>query len=257
MNPLKRILTAWRERRAQKEEWALREVKARYHAFRIFLENNGRALELIVDMDRALSKGEDDDLHGIMEELLVVSGELVDGLNLLSGDAYPGLYALHGRMGGDLRARLAELGALPAHLSPCVPLDAVEPSAHRQVGTKAGNLAALRRMGLPVPDGFACTVRACRRFLEEKGLADEIRRTLREAELGRMGIGEAAGEVRRMILAMPLPADLGRALRASLARLAGDGSVSVRSSGVAEDSAAHSFAGQYSSLLNVSGDEAV
>ncbi len=257
MNPLKRILTAWRERRAQKEEWALREVKARYHAFRIFLENNGRALELIVDMDRALSKGEDDDLHGIMEELLVVSGELVDGLNLLSGDAYPGLYALHGRMGGDLRSRLAALGALPAHLSPCVPLDAVEPAAHRQVGTKAGNLAALRRMGLPVPDGFACTVRACRRFLEEKGLADEIRRTLREAELGRMGLGEAAGEVRRMILAMPLPADLGRALRASLARLAGDGSVSVRSSGVAEDSAAHSFAGQYSSLLNVSGDEAV
>lgn len=264
MNPWRLIVDRWRARRAEREERALSEVKARYHAFRVFLENNGRALELVIDMDRALVRGEDEDLPALAEELLAVALELVDGLNLLSADAHEELFALHGRMSGDVRESLAALARLPRQTESCLPLDGVEPSAHRLVGSKAANLATLRRMGLPVPDGFVCTVRACRRFLGQAGLEAGIRRAMGDVESGRAGLAEAAAAIREMVLAAPLPPELAGALSACrramggvLAAVTDGAAVSVRSSGVAEDTAAHSFAGQYTSVLNVVGDEAL
>ncbi len=261
MNPWRLIVDRWRARRAAREERALNEVKARYHAFRVFLENNGRALELVIDLDRALARGEDEDLPPLAEALLAVTLELVDGLNLLSADAYEELFALHGRMSGDVRESMTALERLPHQAEPCLPLGGVEPSAHRLVGSKAANLATLRRMGLPVPDGFVCTVRACRRFLEQGGIDAGIRRAMGDVEAGRSGLAEAAAAIRDMILAAPLPPDLAEALSACRRAMGGavaDGAaVSVRSSGVAEDTAAHSFAGQYTSVLNVVGDEAL
>lgn len=260
MNPLRRVLASWHARKAKREQWALLEVKARYHAFRIFLENNGRALELIVDIDSLLSRGEDDELPSLVDELLAVSGELVDGLNLLSGDAHPGLYALHGRMAEALRARLSAVTGVRGHVSACMLLDDLEPAAYRQAGTKAANLATLRRMGLPVPDGFVCTVRACRQFLNNDGLDTEIRRMLRNVEYGRAGLMAVADEIRDKVLTAPLPVDLSRSLLVCHARLMegkAGGTVSVRSSGVAEDRADHSFAGQYTSVLNVAGGDAL
>lgn len=261
MNPWRLIVDRWRARRAEREELALNEVKARYHAFRVFLENNGRALELVIDLDRVLARGEDEELSPLAEELLAVTLELVDGLNLLSADAHEELYALHGRMSGDVRESLAALASLPRHAAPCLPLDAVDPSAHRLAGSKAANLATLRRMGLPVPDGFVCTVRACRRFLQQGGIEAGVRRAMGDVEAGRAGFAEAAAAIREMILSAPLPPDLAGALsachRAMGAAVANGAAVSVRSSGVAEDTAAHSFAGQYTSVLNVVGDEAL
>ena len=259
-NPLRRILDRWRSRRAQREAQALMEVKARYHAFRVFLENNGRALELVIDTDRALARGDDRELSAITGELLSVAGELVDGLNLLSADAHEELYELHGRMASAVNDSLDSLTLVPASAPPCLFLDEIGLSDQRQTGSKAANLAMLRRMGLPVPEAFVCTVRACRLFLEEAGIEGGIRRALRDAELGRIGLGEAAAAIRDMIMAAPLPPALERALVDNRSRLTAEGcgvAVSVRSSGVAEDGTAYSFAGQYTSVLNVVGDEAL
>lgn len=253
MNPLRLIVDRWRARRSEREEWALNEVKARYHAFRVFLENNGRALELVIDMEQALVRGEDEELSTIAEALLSVTLELVDGLNLLSADAHEELYALHGRMSEDVRKSLGALAGAALPSTPCLVLDEIDPSAHRLVGSKAANLATLRRMGLPVPDGFVCTVRACRRYLAGAGLDAEIRSALRDVEYGRAGLGDAAALIREKILAAPLPSDLELALQEA----GGHDAVSVRSSGVSEDAAAHSFAGQYTSILNVTGAEAL
>jgi pyruvate,water dikinase len=63
-----------------------------------------------------------------------------------------------------------------------------------------------------------------------------------------------------MIMSAPLPSGLERALLEHRSGLTSDGrgtAVSVRSSGVAEDGTAYSFAGQYTSVLNVEGDEAL
>ena len=267
MNILNRLLHIFRDRKQLREQEALTELKSRYHAFRIFLENNGRALELIVSIDGLLNRGEEADICASTEELLSVTGELVDGLNLLSGDAHSGLYALHGLMAADVQGHLASLSAHPNLQAYCLALDDLEPHSQLQAGTKASNLARLRRLALPVPNGFVCTTRACRRFIASGQLAADIGRILHQVEFRQKEIPEAAGQIREMILATPLPQEISLALSEAYHHLEATEkredtsprplAISVRSSGVSEDGVEHSFAGQYTSVLNVIGINAL
>ncbi|MDP3541027.1 MAG: phosphoenolpyruvate synthase [Elusimicrobiota bacterium] len=116
------------------------------------------------------------------------------------------------------------------------------------VGGKNASLGemyrALSPAGVPVPNGFAITTDAYRRFTRGLRLA------------GREGSGE---EARRAILAVAFPSDLEEAIVSAYARLGGgkDATVAVRSSATAEDLPEASFAGQQESFLNVTGREAL
>ena len=105
-----------------------------------------------------------------------------------------------------------------------------------QVGTKAWNLGQLLARGFPVPDGFVLTTSAFNRFLAAN-------------ELGQGCSPEA-------VLAAEIPGDVENALIHAAGAL-GDISLAVRSSGVAEDLAGASFAGQYETVLGVRGREAL
>ena len=261
------LLTYLRKRRQENEAWALTALKARYHAFRIFLENNGRALELLVTFDGLLQRGTAEDLRLTCEELLSTTGELVDALNLLSEDAYAHLYGFHGRLGQDVMDTIAALSQHPRKRPAlCLPLDSLDTALLDRCGAKAVNLARLRRMTLPVPDGFVCTTRTCRKFIDSGALTAGIRAILRGIEDGRLDVAAASEEIREMVKRSPLPPEISAALleayrELSLRRGYGDDTdglaVSVRSSGVAEDGADHSFAGQFSSLLNIRGEQAL
>lgn len=100
-------------------------------------------------------------------------------------------------------------------------------------GGKAGRLAAFLQAGHPVPMGFVLTTRALAAVVEALGT------TPRE------------DAVRNAIL----PADMLASIAAALASLGGP--VAVRSSGIAEDLAEASFAGQYETVLNVTGIDQV
>ncbi|TKB28535.1 hypothetical protein FCL47_03365 [Desulfopila sp. IMCC35006] len=267
MTILQSLMQYFTERKRQREKNALEDLKARYHTFRIYLENNGHALELIVSIDGQLIRGEERHIRSSIEELLVVTGELVDGLNLLSADSHTGLYAIHGRMAADVTKMVECLADSPAGQTYCVHLDDLDPDAFPQAGAKAANLARLRNMALPVPNGFVCTTEACKRFLNVGKLAGSIRQLLHDVEHNDKDISLAAAEIREMILHAPLPEELNRAMEESYQRLTrtqnlaggqtGPPAVSVRSSGVSEDGTDHSFAGQFTSLLNVIGCEAL
>lgn len=104
------------------------------------------------------------------------------------------------------------------------------------VGVKAANLGELMRLGLPVPDGFVLTASAFDNFLTANAL-------------------EAVSPAEKTASA-PVPADLIEALLLT-ARELGDVPLAVRSSGVAEDLAGASFAGQYETVLDVRGADAL
>ncbi|MBM2810211.1 MAG: phosphoenolpyruvate synthase/pyruvate phosphate dikinase [Chloroflexi bacterium] len=103
-------------------------------------------------------------------------------------------------------------------------------------GGKAGRLAVLLAAGFPVPEGFVLTTAVFERFLTFHGLGQEV--------------------TAEQVMRSPLPDDLRLVLASKLKEL-GDGPLAVRSSGVAEDLAGASYAGQYETILGVEGLTAV
>jgi len=119
----------------------------------------------------------------------------------------------------------------------------------------------LARSGVRVPEGFALTAEAYRRFIEVNGLDEVI-----AEEIGRLHRGAALPDVgraiREAILAAELPAEVIEAVEQAYGELADrlatiDPDVAVRSSATAEDLPEASFAGQLESFLNISGAPAL
>lgn len=106
-----------------------------------------------------------------------------------------------------------------------------------QVGRKAAVLGELRKQGFRVPGGFALSWRVLADMLKDTDPADPA------AVAARIGSAELPDALR---------AELSEALHAL-----GDVPVAVRSSGIEEDLAGKSYAGQYESVLDVNGAEAV
>ncbi|MFH0784487.1 MAG: PEP/pyruvate-binding domain-containing protein [Pseudomonadota bacterium] len=266
VNPLKKIVEAFQNQTEQKEALAIHSLKARYHAFRIFLENNGIALEQIAQIDTQLIRGETALVRRLAEELISTTAELVDGLNLLSNDAHSSLYRFQGQLAEKI---LVQLDALKdtRREGYCIPLDTLRRDAAGIAGKKAANLARLRRLALPVPDGFVCTTAGTNRFLSMETLAADIRRLLRDMERGQSDLNLAADRITRKILDAPLPDDLAQDLENNYRLLKermvlkreepSPLAISVRSSGVSEDGVERSFAGQYTSILNVIGSQSL
>ena len=125
------------------------------------------------------------------------------------------------------------------------------------LGEMIGNLADA---GVRVPDGFATTADAYRRFLAD-GLADRIAAELDGLDTDDVRrLAEVGRRIRAAVVEAPLPAELEQAIRDAYARLGGGDeelAVAVRSSATAEDLPDASFAGQQETFLNVRGIDAV
>jgi pyruvate,water dikinase len=132
------------------------------------------------------------------------------------------------------------------------------------VGGKNASLGEMRRelsaLGISVPDGFAVTADAFREYLRRNALEERIRTLLRERSREDFGALErASAELRRLVLAAPIPNDIAEEVRAAyrdLSARAGTTSleVAVRSSATAEDLPTASFAGVHETVLNVLGE---
>src|ERR687897_2408420 len=129
-----------------------------------------------------------------------------------------------------------------------------------QVGGKNSSLgemvSQLSGLGVRVPNGFATTADAYRRFIGDTGLADLIIERLDPLDTDDVQRLAAVGqEIRAAVVAQPFPADLDADIRAAYTELSGDdeSSFAVRSSATAEDLPDASFAGQQETFLNVRG----
>ena len=139
-----------------------------------------------------------------------------------------------------------------------------------QVGGKNASLGEMVRnltsAGVRVPDGFATTADAYRRFLTDAGLVEMINAELAVLDTDDVAQLAAVGRrIREAVTKHPLPAKLEADIRAAYAQLIGDSgdasegevSFAVRSSATAEDLPDASFAGQQETFLNVRGIEAI
>lgn len=116
----------------------------------------------------------------------------------------------------------------------------------------------LSKAGVRVPDGFATTADAYRRFLAHEGLADRISATLAGLDVeDTRALAEAGAQIRDLVEEQPFPEDLETDIRAAYEELVagapGEVTWAVRSSATAEDMPDASFAGQQETFLNVLG----
>ncbi|TVQ87390.1 MAG: hypothetical protein EA397_18925 [Deltaproteobacteria bacterium] len=126
---------------------------------------------------------------------------------------------------------------------PLLHLRDILPAHEAQVGGKASSLGRLAADGLPVPAGFVVPVSAFVEALRGAGLFNLA------SIVHQQGEGRAAAELRRRVADIELPAPLLQALVEAGRALGGP--LAVRSSGVDEDGASRSYAGQHDSVLGV------
>jgi pyruvate,water dikinase len=124
-----------------------------------------------------------------------------------------------------------------------------------RVGGKCASLGELIRLsGVKVPDGFAITTEAFRRFL--KPMKSEIDQRL--AKLKADGFNDisllerTSKEIRRIIEEQPFEKAFEEEVAEAFGELKSERNVAVRSSATAEDLPEASFAGQQDTFLNVS-----
>ncbi|MEX0791477.1 MAG: PEP/pyruvate-binding domain-containing protein [Actinomycetota bacterium] len=115
------------------------------------------------------------------------------------------------------------------------------------MGGKAASLARLAAAGAPVPDFFVVTTRAFEHHLSHNGLDWP-------ASDDPDPIEELAGRIARAPMPGVIHESISNACRA-LMRAGVQPAVAVRSSGAAEDSGPASFAGQFATVLGVSGGD--
>ncbi|MFA4942088.1 MAG: phosphoenolpyruvate synthase [Patescibacteria group bacterium] len=119
----------------------------------------------------------------------------------------------------------------------------------------------LSKVGVSVPNGFATTAEAYRKFLEDSGLKKKIKTILSDLNTHDVNsLTKKAKQVRELIVATPMPKELEKNIVESYQKLnklykAKNLSVAVRSSATAEDLPDASFAGQQETYLNVQGNK--
>jgi len=111
------------------------------------------------------------------------------------------------------------------------------------LGGKGFVLSRLRRGGFPVPPGFVVTTDAYRVFLTENGLRAPVEATCTESRVRGFRVALERASIPSSVCARVCAAY----------RALGVDEVAVRSSAVAEDRVSGSFAGQFGTLLYVSG----
>ncbi len=268
MSPIRRLISrlSGKKRDRSLGENELAELRAafasRYHHFKLLLSANNKALEIMSEMEKALSGDRSFSMSFVRSQSTAVAVNvfsIVKNLDELAPDKYAELYerlkAIREGINETLAAkRLPEGDRMVAQLSE------IGRDMAGLVGSKMANVGEMAgALELPVPDGFALTSAAYQRFMEETNLQAEIDRRLQSREGENLGdLYALSSEIQNLIVSTPLPEELSKAISVAYTELEERThkgvTVSLRSSALGEDGSDTSFAGQYRSVLNVSGD---
>ena len=237
--------------------------RKKYHAFRMLLASNNAALHLMTELELALEGTQSFGMTFIRSNCTAISVSvfsIIKYLNELTNDKYASLVPVFTAIQSRLEEILSKRAAIPVQ-ELVLPLSQVNKEMADGVGAKMANVGELRNKvpGITVPEGFVATAAAYELFMTHNELQDEINRRIQSMELEDMAtIYRLSSEIQMHIINSEMPPKLADAIHEAYQNLAaGQGpglKVSLRSSGIGEDSENISFAGQYRSELNVSAE---
>ncbi len=233
--------------------------RGHYKEFRALLTANNNALELMAEMEEALTVGRSFGMafvRGNCTALSVNIYKMTHHLTRMGDGKYTELEQPFLRISRELEQIIA---SRPVNTEgpPILSMAEVDVSKVDQVGEKMANLGEIRnRVGLRTPDGFVITAAASRKFIKVNELQVEIDRRLKGLELDNLeALYTVSAGVQGLITNASLPEGLKEEILVHYQQLASETEaepqVALRSSALGEDSSNVSFAGQYRTQLNV------
>ena len=238
------------------------EFKERYHSFKLLLNANNKALEIMADMERALEGGHSFGMSFVRASCTAVSVnvlKMIKNIEKLTQDKYGELNIQFNDIQHKIDALLSQKKLVQDNRL-VISIDDVNKEMSDVVGNKMANLGEIKnRLKINIPEGFVITAAAYERFITENDLQEEIDRRFQSADGENVETLYAlSSNIQQLIIQARLPDDLADAIRQAYVGLESktDGKVTValRSSALGEDLKESSFAGQYRSELNVSFD---
>ncbi len=233
--------------------------KERYHHFKLLLSANNNALEIMTRIEQALQGKQPFGMSFIKTNCIAITVSLMrllKNLEQLSDGKYNQLYARFDDIWNKISV-IIEQKKEGKDERFVIPLSAVDRTMADLVGSKMANLGEiLNKVHLKVPSGFAITGHAYQYFIDHNDLQSEIDRRFIAADITDMeALYALSTDIQKLICDADIPKSLEHeillAYDALEQEMGGPTAVAVRSSAMGEDSAAHSFAGQYRSELNV------
>ncbi len=233
-------------------------AKKRYQIFQKLLHDDRRSHELLAELEEIYYSSAPVDanrLRILYEEFSEAVAAMVSALQKLAPGRYRHLFDYFKKIDFYSRYVLAppKTDAEPPYV---LPLDTVYKDDH-SIGGKGLHLSELSAiLQMPVPPGFIISTSAWHHFLNANQLRPKIGRELAVLDIHSPASLAAVSEhLMGLIEEAGIPADIEEALSAPLKDLASTClRFAVRSSAVGEDSS-FSFAGLYSTLLNVDPDQ--
>ncbi|MCB2227057.1 MAG: hypothetical protein KQH53_10305 [Desulfarculaceae bacterium] len=235
------------------------EFSARYSCFRDLLAANQRALEAIAEMEQAQAGPHSPSMafvRGRATATVVSVYRMIQGLNALAPDRYPGLAEAFAKVRGQVDQALGPEAA-PGEGPLVVPLGQESAADESLAGPKMAALSSLAGgLGLPVPPGMVITTVAFRRLAEHNRLPEEIARLLQSADLEQTDrLLAVCSRIQGLFTTAEIPCELSEAVERGLEALRAEAPaplrLALRSSAQGEDAPGASFAGQFASELNV------
>jgi len=238
---------------------AARELfQIRYHALRLLLAANTKALDLMATMECAAAGGTTIGMPFVRSHctaLGVSVFQMVRHLDTLAPDKYSMLFE---RLEDIQHSIDHELAVYPRSTDapPVLPLRDVDCDHIDVAGPKMANLGEVANVvGMLVPNGFVITASAYELLIAANDLQPEIDRLLQARQAERLDeLFALSSSLQALIMTAAVPEDIAAAIEAAVTKIAPPASettFALRSSALGEDSAEASFAGQYQSLLNV------
>ncbi|MBW1786173.1 MAG: pyruvate, water dikinase [Deltaproteobacteria bacterium] len=261
-NTLKSVFSRSREIRPENAEDLRRDFRARYHHFKLLLNANNKALESMTEMQEALKGARPFGMSFVFSRCTSVATnvwQIVKNLNELAPGKYEELFTGF----KDIQVKINPYISRPDFKGEgplVIPLQDIDASLADRVGGKMANMGEVgNRLKLKTPGGFAVTAHAYHRFMDHNDLSPEIYRLIQTADVSRLDrLYALSSRIQQRVIDAALPGDLEKAIMDHYERLqdrTGKGiRVAMRSSALGEDFMETSFAGQYRSLLNVSGE---
>lgn len=233
------------------------EFERLFRQFRQLMDNNTRALEIIIDMGDVLGGDYLFDIQYVRRSYDALGGHFLRSLaefSALTGGRYPDLADVYARIDAAIRRVIdgdTETGG-PLVL----PMGSVTDELLRTAGAKMTNLAVVQRScALPVPDGFVVTMEGYNAYLRHNRVFERFPPPAERPAADRSWYQSVTDAILRGDMPPELSRVIAKAVRSLRARSGPASFLAVRSSAADEDGE-RSFAGQYRTVLNVPLDAA-